>query len=321
MDKTGTLRRKPGAFSISAGWLLLFFLAPVAARAQDPVERLPWGARPAEELVSHENPVIVDLTTSPRRSEAWNLQFLPDGLIYRSYLAGVKESRFSSQWNHDRELGWIWDIALGGRVGISRYGNRDPLRPQGWQLDIEGAVFPRLDLEEDQDLMSTDFRFGIPLTFGRKRYQTKLAYYHLSSHLGDELMLKHPGTPRINFSRDVIVWGHSFYWTENLRLYGEAAWAFCHGGGSKPWEFQFGVEYSPAAPSCPRGAPFFAVNGHLREEFAFGGNLVVQTGWQWRGTSGHLFRLGMHYYVGASDQYEFFDQYEDKIGMAIWYDY
>jgi hypothetical protein len=67
--------------------------------------------------------------------------------------------------------------------------------------------------------------------------------------------------------------------------------------------------------------PFVAVNGHLREELNYSGNLVVQTGYQWRGETNHLFRAGLHYYTGKSDQYEFFRQYEDKVGLGLWYDF
>ena len=222
---------------------------------------------------------------------------------------------------HEHRQGWIWDIALGGRMGILRFGTEDTDRPDGWQIDIEGASLPRLDLENHRDLTAVDFRFGIPLTYGRGRYQTKFAYYHLSSHLGDEFMVRNATLARRNYSRDVLVWGHSFFVTDDVRLYAEAGWAFYANDGAEPWEFQFGIDYSPVRPHCPQGAPFFAINGHLREEVDFGGNVVVQTGWQWRGDSGHLFRLGMQYFSGMSDQFEFYDQYEDKLGFGIWYDY
>ncbi|NLS98177.1 MAG: DUF1207 domain-containing protein [Planctomycetaceae bacterium] len=259
---------------------------------------------------------------SASQGERWSHQVLPDGLIYRSYLAGIKESRFAGQWVHDTQRGWMWDITLGGRVGILRYGTTSVDHPEGWQIDIEGAGMPRLDLERaERDLISSDFRFGIPLTYGRGNYQTKLAYYHLSSHLGDEYMVRHNTLQRRNYSRDVIVWGHSYFLTEDIRLYGEAGWAFQYDGGAEPWEFQVGVDYSPARLTGHLGAPFVAVNGYLRQEFDFGGSLVVQTGWQWRGYSGHLFRIGMHYFQGMSDQWEFFDQFEDKLGFGVWYDF
>ncbi|MCA9103155.1 MAG: DUF1207 domain-containing protein [Planctomycetales bacterium] len=251
----------------------------------------------------------------------WTWQLLPDGLMYRSYLAGVREPRFGGVWNYERDIGWIWDIALGGRAGIIRYGTTDPFHPEGWQLDIEGAGFPRLDLEDENDLVSVDFRFGVPLTYRVGRFQSKFGFYHLSSHLGDEFLETHPDLTRINYSRDVLVLGVGWFFTPSLRGYAEAGYAF-HSDVGLEWEFQFGFDYSPAYPTGPRGAPFFAVNAHLREEVDFGGEFVAQVGWQWRGAgAGHLFRIGAQYFNGMSEQYEFITDSESKIGMGIWYDF
>ncbi len=253
--------------------------------------------------------------------ERWDWQLLPDGLIYRSYLAGFKESRFHSFWAYEEDQGLLWDIALGGRVGLVRFGSHDDARPEGWQFDLEGAAFPRLMPEEEGDLMSADFRAGAPLTFGIGPYQTKLAYYHLSSHLGDEFQLKNPAISRYNYSRDVVVLGQSYYLNDDLRIYGEAGWAF-YSDVAGEWEFQFGIDYSPMIDNGFRGSPFAAINGHLREEVDFSGNLVVQAGWQWRSAeSGHLARFGVEYYNGLADQFEFFNQHENKVGLALWYDY
>lgn len=255
--------------------------------------------------------------------DAWTWRVLPNGLIYPSYLAGTKESRFASVWNHDSRLGWMWDLEAGGRVGLVRFGTDGGTpRPNGWQLDLEGAAFPRLDLDHERDLISVDFRVGVPLTFGCGPVQVKLAAYHLSSHLGDEFSLRFPDYPRINYSRDALVLGGSYYLTDDLRLYAEAEWAWYTDGGTRPWEFQFGLDYSPVWSWQSRcGAPFLALNGQLREEVDFGGTFVVQTGWQWRGESNHLFRVGVQYFTGKSDQFQFFRRNEEKIGIAMWYDY
>jgi hypothetical protein len=153
-------------------------------------------------------------------------------------------------------------------------------------------------------------------------FESKLAYYHLSSHLGDEFMLKHPDEPRINYSRDVIVLGLAAYLTEDVRVYAEAGYAVYYSGGAQPWEFQLGAEFSPAYPTMGHGAPFAAVNALLREEVDFGGTFTAQAGWQWRGHgSRHLFRAGVQYLVGKSPQLEFFDRDERQFGLALWYDY
>jgi hypothetical protein len=262
-----------------------------------------------------------DVVRGPRRDSRWSWQVLPNGLIYRSYLAGVREPRFAGVWNYERDLGWVMDIALGGRAGIIRYGTTNDFQPEGWQLDIEGAAFPRLDLEDENDMVATDFRFGVPLTYGVGRFQTKFGFYHLSSHLGDEFLESHPSATRINFSRDVLVLGAGWFFTPALRGYAEAGYAV-RSDVSQQWEFQFGFDYSPACPSGFRGAPFFAVNAHLREEVDYGGNFVAQLGWQWRGAgSGQLFRFGAQYFNGMSEQYEFIADSESKVGLGLWYDF
>jgi hypothetical protein len=254
--------------------------------------------------------------------DCWTWQILPEGLIYRAYLAGPKESRISSFWFHDPDAGWLWDITLGGHAGIVRYGGQNAFRPEGFQLDIEGAGMPRLDPEEERDLVSADFRFGVPLTYAMGMFESKLAYYHLSSHLGDEFMLKNPLVERINYSRDVLVLGLAAYLTEDLRVYAEAGYALYNSGGSEPWEFQLGAEFSPAYPTFSRGTPFAAVNLLSREEVDFGGTFSAQAGWQWRGFgSRHLLRAGVQYQVGKSPQLEFQARDEEQLGLALWYDY
>lgn len=301
-------------------------VGPRPCSAELPIERVPPVAVPAVDDLSDEAlfahlPAAATSARAQHDQSDWSFQVLPEGLMYKSYLAGVKEPRFAAQWVKDREGRWLWDIALGGRVGIVRHGTSDALDPQGWQIDMEGAAFPRLDLHNKMDLVACDYRFGIPFTHALGRHHYKIGYYHISSHLGDEWMIRHPEIQRINYARDSMVAGYSFYWRPELRLYAETAYAVGTGEGTEPWEFQFGVEYSPAQPTGPRPVPFMAINGHLREEVDYGGNIVVESGWQWRGQTGHLFRMGVQCNVGKSDQFEFYDQYESKVGFGIWYDY
>lgn len=251
----------------------------------------------------------------------WTWQLLPDGLLYKSYLAGQREPRLGSQWVQKRDYGWVWDSTLGGRVGVLRYGSTDDLYPEGWQIDIEGAAFPRLDAEHARDLIDADFRVGVPLTWRRGPWEAKLAYYHLSAHLGDEFMVTHPAVPRINYVRDCAVIGLGLHPHPDWRLYSEVGYGMYVDGGALPWEFQFGIEYSPLERSTIWGAPFAASNAHLRQENDFSGNFTVQLGWQWRGASGHLMRVGAHYFNGMSEQYQFYRDFEEQVGIGLWYDF
>lgn len=247
-------------------------------------------------------------------------QFLPDGILYKSYLAGPKEPRFASAWLYQQGHGWIWDISLGARMGLVRYGTQGTVRPQGFQLDIEGAAFPRLDVEQAENLMSADFRFGVPLTWSAGQWQTKFGYYHISSHVGDEFLLDNPTFQRVNYVRDSIIFGVGYFATQNVRLYGETAWAFHH-SVAEPWEFQFGAEYSPQIFNGRRGAPFAAINAQLLQEQDFGGGLNLMAGWQWRSEiSNRLLRVGLQYYNGKSSQFAFYNESEQLLGFGVWLD-
>jgi hypothetical protein len=91
---------------------------------------------------------------------------------------------------------------------------------------------------------------------------------------------------------------------------------------SEPWEFQFGIDHAPVQSTGVRGSPFWAVNGHLRQEVNFGGSVVAQAGWAWRSDVGSpLLRAGFHYLNGKSSQFEFFNEHEQQLGLAVWYDF
>lgn len=273
----------------------------------------------------------------PSLDPAWpddsppTMQWFPNGLIYRSYLGSQRESRFACVLTKDQHLGWLWDVSLGGRVGLVRYGSGPDFWPDGWQVDIEGAAFPRLDpWGVSTPLLSTDFRFGIPITHGQGPWRFKTGYYHISSHLGDEYMIATPDFTRYNYSRDAFILAFSYYFGRSpatrydWRCYAEvtwADWAKSRGGVAEPWEFLFGVEYSPAL-EFRGGAPFATIHAHLREEARFGGHFSVQAGWQLeRGPSGALFRFGGEYVNGKSTQGSFFKEYENRIGVGMWYDF
>ncbi|MFK7779011.1 MAG: DUF1207 domain-containing protein [Gimesia sp.] len=254
--------------------------------------------------------------------DCWGWTVLPTDLLYTSYLAGPKEPRLALAVLNEKDIGWQMEMEAGARVGILRYGSMNDDILEGWQLDVEGAGPPRLNIEEDMDLDAADFRVGIPLTWRQGPYQAKLAYYHTSAHVGDEYLKRNPGFQRINYVRDAFVLGGGYFLDPDLRLYGEIGYAFNTDGGAKPWELQFGVEFSPADHSGLYGAPFWAINGYLREEVNWGGNVNMMIGWQWRGDrNNHLFRIGLQYLDGKTMQYSFLQNSERMVGFGTWYDF
>ncbi|MGO9110593.1 MAG: DUF1207 domain-containing protein [Thermoguttaceae bacterium] len=277
---------------------------------------------PAPSIAAPAGAIALPNTQVPQAavwSAPWTWQVVPDGLMFKNYLASNEEGRLGSQLYYDKKVGWTWDGSLGGHVGVLRYGTQDPIWPEGWQLDADGVALPRLD--SNRDMVSTDFRIGFPFTHREGPWEVKFGYYHLSSHLGDMYMLSHPDAVRLNYVREQLVLGVAYRPIPDLRFYGEANWAFHEDGGAQPWEFQFGIDYSPAQPSGFCGAPFAAINSKIFQDLNYGGNVTFEAGWQWRGPTGHTFRTGLQYFDGYSFQRQFYNQYQQFIGAGVWYDF
>ncbi len=253
---------------------------PYAVPAGPPLVQSPppsqaWISPPgAQPLTTYPAPCNADPAwgepvVGPCQGDPWRWQILPKSVIYHSYWAGVHEPRLGIVAESETNAGALfWDGTLGGRAGVLRYGTGDGIMPQGWELDVEAAAMVRLTLDEIRDFETADYRVGVPLTYGQDNIQYKFAIYHLSSHLGDEFAIAHPGSlaTRINYVRDALVYGTSIYLTPELRSYFEISWAFNSDGGAEPWEIQFGNEWSAAGPTGPHGSPFAAYNVHLRKK-------------------------------------------------------
>lgn len=250
-------------------------------------------------------------------------QVMPAGLMYHSYLAGEKESRMGTFWAHDQTGRTVWENTLGGRLGLLRYGTQGAYRPQGFQLDFEGAALSRVLPGTDSTMLEgTDYRAGFQGTWATDRWHVKAGYYHLSSHLGDEFVIAFPMVHRYNYVRDSAVLGVTYDLNSDWQTYGEYAYALGAEDGALPNEFQYGLQYSPMVFSL-RGAPFAAINGHTRQDHNYITSVNCQAGWQWRGfESQHLWRVGVQYYSGPSLQYAFPGTRHDRLlGAGMWFDF
>lgn len=249
---------------------------------------------------------------------------LPRALIYRSYAAGPREPRMSTVPFHEGTKGWLWDSTLGARVPVFRFGSADRKgeRPTGWQVDVEGAALVRLDAELRRDLVSADFRAGVPFSYGTKLWQVKVAYYHLSSHLGDEFIDSNPGVPHKLYGRDAVVVGGSLFPREDLRLYAELAYSLQNGRDNGPLELQGGVDWVVSQLASRYGVPQLAVNLHARQDTTWGGAVAALAGYRLPASpTGPSLTLGLHLYYGRSNHAQFFDEVERQLGFGLWFDF
>lgn len=262
------------------------------------------------------------LSGSPRSREEWEWILLPDGLLWHSYLAGPQEPRISALLLADEKGGYFWDATLGGRVGFLRYGTPGAKDPHGWQWDLEGAAITRMDVLEQTDIESVDYRFGTELTWAEGPWAMKAGYFHISSHVGDEYLIRNPTFDRINYVTESLIWGVSYKPVQPVRLYGEVAHALHRAGGARPFQFQTGAEWTPEPKRPNRITPFIATNLGFFESTEFHMQTTIQAGWYFQGPeSDRRLRFGLQYGDGPSNQFEFFARSQEYLGWGIWFDF
>jgi hypothetical protein len=254
-------------------------------------------------------------------TDDWMLrtEFLPGDILYPSYMAAPFQARMGTQLHGVVGDGAKWDTTLGGRFGwIRTYGHDGTTIGQ---LDLEGSTVVRTDPESSLDVDFTDFRIGLPYTIAHGRHRFKVGYEHLCSHLGDEYVMKHGLTTRDNYARDAIVLGYGNYIEPQTRVYGEVSYGW-RTNVARPWHFQFGVDSAPMHMTGFQGAPFWAVNGLLRQETRFGGTMNLQAGWAWRNQEiGRLLRTGLFMQSGKATNLSYSNTSETQVGWGFWYDF
>jgi len=115
------------------------------------------------------------------------------------------------------------DISLGDDFPIYRW--LDVIYGGDLQIGIEACIWsvfnfdPHPDIAGGTELVNTDFYAGIPITYARNKWSFRLRGFHVSSHLGDEFLINHPGFHRVNPSNEVIDFFVSYQAKEAIRLY------------------------------------------------------------------------------------------------------
>jgi hypothetical protein len=141
-------------------------------------------------------------------SEALGAVAFPQDQIFCPTIADPKEARsfvglqrgtFPSLDDPSGKGTTIASVGLGDNFGLVRWGG--PAPNEGVQLDVTGSIFAQFDLgAPSNDLINADYLIGLPLTFRRSGFSTRIRIYHQSSHLGDEYLLRSEDIERENLS-------------------------------------------------------------------------------------------------------------------------
>jgi hypothetical protein len=151
--------------------------------------------------------VLLAVTLEAARAEPF-----PVGDVFRPLVADPAAPRsFVSVLSLDTETDRVTIASLGTGVSFGLYRQPGERLGEGWQVSIFGAVFSQFNLDASaDDLINTDYRIGLPLTYKRGDLSGRVAVWHQSSHLGDELILNGNAPQRVDLSIEsldfVLAW-------------------------------------------------------------------------------------------------------------------
>lgn len=164
-------------------------------------------------------------------SQSVGVALLPEDRLFCHLVADPKEARtfvsflrgtFPSVGDPRGRGTNIGSVGIGDSLGIVRWGG--PAPGEGLQLDVVGSIFAQFDLgTSSNDLINADYIIGVPVSFVRAGTSARVTFYHQSSHLGDEYLLRPQDVERENLSFESV---EALIAQElgPLRVYGGAEW-------------------------------------------------------------------------------------------------
>jgi hypothetical protein len=213
----------------------------------------------------------------------------------------------------------IGSVGLGDTFGLLRWGG--PSQGEGVQLDVTGSIFAQFDLgTESNDLINADYIVGLPLTFRRSGFSTRVRIYHQSSHLGDEYLLRGEAIERENLSFESV----DFLLSQEigpLRVYAGGERVFRREPDTVAAKlFHGGVELRTG-----RAGPFQMVGGadlKTTERHDWSPAISGRVGLEWVRSGpdrhpGRLVTLMLEMYQGPSPYGQFFQDDISYVGVGL----
>ena len=159
-------------------------------------------------------------------------------VVFEPLLADPKEPQFFATYL------WVRSTRLASRLGSVGLGQTIGLvRGEHWQVAVAAGVFSEFNMRSSTtDLLNTDYLIGLPVSYRRGSFATRLRVFHESSHLGDEYLV-HTNAKRVDLTFqavELLVAEEASRW----RVYGGGAYVFAHSPADlKPGVVHGGLEY------------------------------------------------------------------------------
>ena len=232
----------------------------------------------------------------------------PSKELFPPLIADPGQPRYELRWTVPEGSRRVGEIAMGDELGLWRAASG------GFQVGAEGGVIGRFDISRvTNDIEVADYTFALPADLALGPASLRLAYWHVSSHLGDDyIRLNAPSLAKATTDevRTLASWRR-----QGLRLYGGWAWAFhvLPGGGGRS-RAQAGAELG--GPRLGSGRLFAAADLQLPERADWDPDLAVRAGWRVPGRAGAV-SFFVEFYEGHLPYQQFMARRETHVAAGL----
>jgi Protein of unknown function (DUF1207) len=255
--------------------------------------------------------------------------------LFRPFVADPRQVCLSAGWrfNDQALVKNVIDVSYGDNLPIYRWLNIGigPFCGE-LQFEVEGALWAVFDpLHDSSPLVNADYYIGFPLTYAFDNWAFRLRGFHISSHLGDEFLLDHPGFPRRNPSAEYLDFFVSNQFTEEIRLY-----AGVGGVLAEDESFTIGRFYTEAGLELRLqrwgfidyyqqlyGRPFYGMHFRWNKEIKHHLDMTYVLGYEFGKMTGlcHRLRIFAEYHDGYSVEGQFQHIATNYLSFRLTYGY
>ena len=194
------------------------------------------------------------------------------------------------------------------------------------QLEIECCAFSLFNLfSQSHSLINTDFYVGIPVTYAQNNWRARARLYHISSHVGDEYLLRHKHLNRKNKSFEALDLSGAYYVLPELYFFGTVG-SLLASDDEMPQkrlylEYGFEVRGEKVFFNQLYRSPFLSVFMRNAQDTDFDQDLGLALGYEWGKIQniGRLFRAYIEFHDGFIPDGQFSRKKSKYVAFKIAY--
>jgi hypothetical protein len=262
--------------------------------------------------------------------EISSVEAFPGPLAFLPLLADPRWPHFSAAYQYyigDKALTHAAAVSFGESFSLVRFHIDSH---SAVDLGIQAGVFSIFDLgSKSFDLLNADYMVGLPVVYRNGKFSALFRPFHQSSHLGDELLLRHSAPTRVNLSYEMLDVLGSYEWPWGFRTYAGAGYIVHNEPHLDPIMVQGGMEWvgseegglqlvtQRVAPlSGFKVRPMAAFDVKFHQEGGWAGDYSPRVGVQLsRGTTRN-FQLLVEYFHGKSPNGQFYVDNVEYVGIG-----